>query len=68
MEMPDAKILSSRLPRVEHKAGFQRHRCRADIKSKYNLKPVGIRPALYARREACQVAVFSGTLPSMEAE
>jgi hypothetical protein len=26
MEMPDATILSSRLPRVEHKAGSQRDR------------------------------------------
>src|SRR5262245_63220707 len=27
-EMPDAKMLSSRLPRVERKAGAQRNRCR----------------------------------------
>src|SRR5262249_22780477 len=30
--------------------------------------PVGIRPGFMLRREACQLAVFSGKLPSMEAE
>jgi hypothetical protein len=59
MEMPDAKMLSSRLPRVEHKA---------DLKEIVQRGSVVIRRGFVLPREACQLAVFLGKLPSMEAE
>ena len=57
--MTDAKMLSSRLPRVEHKT---------DLKEIVQRGSVVIRREFVLPREACQLAVFSGTLLSMEAE
>src|SRR5215831_861045 len=75
MEIPDATILSSRLPRVERKARRpSTQRSKQPSKVHAGLRCVGDsssdetgRSALVDER-ACQLAVFSGKLPSMEAE